>query len=179
VVKPDSINFEGLALHPTRYAEHDEGDGAIAFTIEAPLAPDETEALRELQVAGRDASGRYWPVTREGVEEEPRRMRLGRVLWQRDGDQILHNITLVDEDVDTRDPNAGMAMLGGEPALGHVVKLASSLKGAVDALIAELEAGGALSAEAVERIRVAGADAVEELRPEFDEVDDLSRWWLD
>jgi hypothetical protein len=163
----DSVEFEGLTLRPTRYEEHD-WDGTIAITLEATHMADEAELLRGLEAARHDESGRYWPVIRHGVSEEPRRMRLGRVLWQQNGDQIDHQITLVDEAYDARDNASSWVGMHGEPELGHVIDLASSLTGQLDALLRELEAAGTLEAEALERIR----EAVLKLRAELAAAED-------
>lgn len=172
--QPTSVDFEGLRLEPSKYEEQVH-DGDLAITLRATLARDETDLLRELQVERADQSRRYWPVVRRGVSEEPRRMRLGRVLWQQDGDRFEHLITLVDASADEKPPGPWLGNRA-EPELRQAMGGLADLAGRFDALVDALSKAGLLNREAVEEIRVAGKEARTQRAYTFYEVDDLSRW---
>lgn len=175
-VNADVVEFEGLMLRPTRYEERTNDDGSIVVAFQATLTADETDRLRSL-VPARSTGARYWPVVRRGVADEPRSMRLGRVLWQQlDDGTIGHDITLVDEAYDTTDkPNAFLA-LGGEPMVSNLVHHLSSLIAQYETLLAELEAAGVLAPEALNRIRVSAESLGPDRQHAFFEVSDISKW---
>lgn len=172
----DTVEFEGLALTPTRYEERENDDGTICVAFQAKLTKDETDTLRSL--ASRSATDRrYFMVIRRGVSDDARSMRLGRVLWQQHDDGTIGNdITLVDEAFDASDGSNAMLVFGGEPMVSNLVRQVSSLLVQFEALIAELESAGVVAPVAVEQIRA----SVETLAPDrchiFFEVADLSKW---
>lgn len=175
-VRADVVEFEGLSLQPTKYEEHENGDGSIAVSFQAVLTAEETEKLRALMPSKR-SSVLYWPVIRRGVSDEPRQMRLGRVLWQQLPDGTIgHDITLADEAFDQSDGSAPFLGIAGEPMVSTLVVRVSDLLVQFQALIAELEATGALPTEALERIRASAESLGPAQRHAFYEVADLSKW---
>lgn len=175
-VRADAVEFEGLTLTPTRYEERTNEDGSIAIAFQATLTPEETAQLRSLVPPNRQ-SVRYWPVVRRGVSDEPRSMRLGRVLWEHlDDGRLGHDITLVDEAFDSSEERTAFLGLAGEPMVGNLVSKLSSLLGQFDTLVGELEASGNLAPDAVERIRAAADTLGPERWHAFFEVSDLSKW---
>jgi hypothetical protein len=177
-LQADTIEFEGLTLTPTegRYEERQNDDGSIVVGFQATLTADETDRLRSL-VPTKQSAVRYWQVFRRGISDEPRNMRLGRVLWQKlDDGNIAHDITLVDEAHDSSEtPNAVMG-LAGEPQVSNLVLQVSDLLVQFETLLAELEAAGTVVPEAIERVR-ASADTLGATRRHiFFEVADLSKW---
>jgi hypothetical protein len=178
ILRAEMVEFAGLSLRPLapKYEEHVNTDGSIGINFQAALTKEETERLRSLSTATR-TEVQYWPVIRRGITDEPRSMRLGRVLWQSlDSGQIAHDITLVDEAFDSSEASNAFLALGGEPRVGNLIREVSSLIVQFEALLAELEATAAITPEAIQRVR-ASADALGALRAHiFFEVDDLSRW---
>ncbi len=177
-LEADSIEFEGLTVTPAagRYEERMIDDGSIAIAFQATLTADETDRLRSL-IPSKTAEVRYWPVIRRGISEEPRNMRLGRVLWQRlDDGNIGHDITLVDEAFDSSDASNAFLGSDGEPQVGNLVHQVSGLLAQFETLLAELETAGTVAPEAVERVR-ASSDTLGAIRRHiFFEVADLSKW---
>jgi hypothetical protein len=173
-----TIEFEGLTLAPiaTHYEERLNEDGSIVVAFQATLTQEETDRLSSLVPAKR-SEVRYWPVIRRGVSDEPRSMRLGRVLWQPlDDGKIGHDITLVDEAFDSSDtPNAFLG-LAGEPQVGNLIHQVSALLVQFETLLAELEAAGAVAEEAIERVRASAGTLGAVRRHIFFEVSDLSKW---
>jgi len=177
-LQADSVEFEGLTLTPTEghYEERQNDDGSIVVAFQATLTADETDRLRAL-VPSKKSEVRYWPVVRRGISDNPRNMRLGRVLWQQFDDGMTgQDITLVDEAYDSSDESNAFLGLAGEPMVGNLVQQVSGLLVRFETLLAELEAAGTVAPEAVERVR-ASADTLGAIRRHiFFEVSDLSKW---
>jgi hypothetical protein len=173
-VDADAVEFEGMLLRPQHYEENTT-DGGLAISFRARLTSAETQTLRGLQQP-RPGVDLYFSVVRHGVSEQPRRMRLGRVLWQKleDGD-VEHQITLVEDVYDTA-PRAGFRALAGEPQVSHLLDAVEQLAGERDALIDALKNGGVLDDDAIERVRQAGLATRGMRRYQFYEVDDISEW---
>ena len=173
-VQANTIEFEGLSLHPSRYDEHAEDDG-VAISFRARLTPAETEKVRTLQQRPSAKADLYFPVVRRGVSDEPRRMRLGRVLWQalEDGN-AEHDITLVDESLDKK-PTSAFALIG-EPHTRHLLNAVEQLAAERNALLEALKSAGVLDDQAVERVHQAGTEAMGKRRYRFYQVDDMSDW---
>ncbi len=168
------VEFQGLSLRPTHYQE-DEDDGVVAVTFSATLSEDEMQALWALREGRADQERRYWPVVRRGVSDVPRTMRLGRILWQRNGKSYEHRVTLVDEAEDRQEPGPWLGMRA-EPELSHLMAGLADLSGRFDALLDALDAAGILDREARDTIRDAGRTVRRQREYTFYEVDDLSRW---
>jgi hypothetical protein len=177
-VRAESVEFEGLSLRPTpaKYEEHVNEDGSIAVTFQATLSKEESDRLRSLLPA-KPSEARYWPVIRWGVSNEPRSMRLGRVLWQPlDDDRVGHDITLVDEAFDSSAIANALGGLAGEPQIGNLIHRLSALLVQFERLLVELEAGGAVAPEGIERIQASANTLGAARRYLFFEVADLSKW---
>lgn len=167
---PDVITFAGLELRLIRYAERQDEDG-LAINFQATLTDEETATFRGLP---RGRGSDYFPVVVAG--REPLRMRLGGVWWQRRDAGVDHDITLVSDEYDAHAKPAPL-MLGGEPHVGHLMRMVATLRREMDALL-DAAARGSLSAETVASIRRSGAAAWPADGYVFNEVDDLSAYWL-
>jgi hypothetical protein len=172
-----SVEFQGLVLTPSYYSEAAADEGALSIMLEATLTPTETQALRDLQIAHSRGGSLYWPVVRRGVSDEPRDMRLGRVLWSlRDTGEIDHQITLVDEAIDRGTPPTTALVMAGEPQISHLATTVAGIVKGYETLLETLTQTGVLDQLALQRIRSAEADARTERLYRFYEVDDISRW---
>ena len=175
-IMAETVEFEGLVLTPTRYEERENEDATICAAFRATLTKDETDTLRSLASPSAN-DRRYFIVVRRGVSDDPRSMRLGRVLWQQHDDGTIGNdITLVDEAFDASDDSNAMLVLGGEPMVSNLVRQVSSLLVQFETLIAELESAGVVAPEALERIRASAETLAPDRRHIFFEVADLSKW---
>jgi hypothetical protein len=172
----DTIEFEGLALSPTRYEERENEDGTICIAFQARFTKEETETLRTL--VSRSASDvQYFMVVRRGISDDSRSMRLGRILWQQfENGSIGNDVTLVDEAFDASQTDNTVFALAGEPQVGNLMHQLSSLIVQFESLIAELESAGVVVPEAGERIREFAETQVPDRRHLFFEVADLSKW---
>ncbi len=175
-LKAEVVEFEGLALRPTRYEERSNEDGSVTIAFQAVLTGEETDRLRSLMSRKR-SDVQYWPVVRRGISDEPRNMRLGRVIWQQlDGGTIAHDITLVDEAYDSSEEGNAFLALAGEPMVGNLVQHLSALIAQYESLLGELEAAGLLGSDALNRIRASAESLGPDRRHAFFEVADLSKW---
>lgn len=174
--RAETVAFEGLSLRPTRYEEHGNDDGSIAISLQAILTASETDTLRALMPTKR-SSVAYWPVIRRGISDEPRHMRLGRVLWQHlpDG-SVGHDITLVDEAYDQSEEPTAVLGFGGEPMVSNLVAHLSDLMAQFHTMVTELEATEALPRESLDRIRESAELLGPAHRHAFYEVADLAKW---
>jgi hypothetical protein len=144
-VSASVVDFAGLQLLPTTYEERENEDGSICVSFQATLTAEDTDVLRSLAAVKQDEDC-YFPVIRRGVSDEPRSMRLGRVLWQRlEGGQTAQEITLVDEAFDHSERNNALLALGGEPMISNLIAQLSRFQAQFESLLNELEAGGTLS----------------------------------
>jgi hypothetical protein len=167
---PSVIAFADLELRPFRYAERRDEDG-LAINFQATLTDEQTATLRRLP---RGRGSNYFPV--EVAGREPLQMRLGGVWWQSRDAGVDHDITLVSDEYDAHAKPTPL-MLGGEPHVGHLMRMVAALRREMDALL-DAAATGSLSAETVASIREAGKAAWPADEYAFKEVDDLSAYWL-
>ena len=178
----ERVEFEGLALTPTRYKEDadPEDDGVVAINFLATLTPDEVDRLRELEAKTADPESRYWPVFRIGISEEPRTMRLGQLLWsKRDDGNVDYLIVLVDAAND--DPPKKRTLwlrMAGEPALPRAMTALADLSGRFEALLGLLEQGTPIDGNARRLLDDAGQKAQRTKRHMFFEVDNVADWWI-
>lgn len=82
--------LDGVELYPYEYREQVVGDG---LAIWAKLVGTEEDLLRVRKFVGDRST---FPVTRRGISEEPRQMRVGLAEWSYFDDRIKYRIALVD-----------------------------------------------------------------------------------
>jgi hypothetical protein len=91
----EALLIEELELHPYEYREEVVGDG---LTIWAKVVGTEADVvgLRSLMTTHHTLS-----VTRRGIHDEPREMRLGVGEWSQVDDRIKYRLVLVDRGLDS------------------------------------------------------------------------------
>jgi hypothetical protein len=82
--------LDGMELYPYEYREQVVGDG---LAIWAKLVGSEEDVLR---LRRRVSDRTTFPVTRRGISDEPREMRVGVAEWSHFEDRIKYRIVLVD-----------------------------------------------------------------------------------
>ncbi len=82
--------LDGMELYPYEYREQVVGDG-LAIWAKLVGAEDDLVRLRRLV---RDRSA--FPVTRRGISDEPRLMRVGVAEWSHFDDRIKYRLALID-----------------------------------------------------------------------------------
>jgi hypothetical protein len=177
VVSASRVVIGDLGLVPTFYEETVDGS-AIIVVLRAPVGGRDVSAFRALYEARSEAGDRsYHRVRREGVEDQDRLMRFGRVLWQeaKSGAEVL--ATLVEQSYDEEnDSKDDLFNRINEPRLSHVVSWAAGTAAQLDALLAALHASGVLSKDVVERINAVAQDADSARGWDLAKVSDLDEW---
>jgi hypothetical protein len=144
------VEFGDLAIVPERWAL-DRGTGSpMTLTILASLDARQHQQFERFH--GRDGD-LYFDVTWAGIKDDPVRMRFGRCLWQEaDDGGARHLVTFVAEAREDDADGKGLNFLF-EPWQARLKEQSASHRGALLALLEELEQSGVLGAEAIARIK--------------------------
>jgi hypothetical protein len=136
-----------VSMTPDRYLERLD-EGALVIEALVSVSGDNDAALEALIIKGAaDREARYFPVIREGVQDEARPMRFGRCLWSKgEGDVTRHLLVLVDQSIDERDDSdsIGRRVLT-EPQLTRALEAIVQLQAQVAQLVDRLVAAGLMS----------------------------------
>jgi hypothetical protein len=167
------LTIEGIPdeLQPEGYREDLEETG-LMIVARLRVSPALGERIRERWRRNRVDSG-YFAVTREGRDEERRRMRFGQGYWSDHGDHEKDELVLVDSSWDERAklprwPEAPMEQ--NERAL--VIRTAQRFESLLGALVER----GHLSQEEADAVRDLSEERFYEGLIELRQVDDLDEW---
>jgi hypothetical protein len=167
------LTIEGVPdkLQPQGYREDMEETG-LMIVAHLRVSPELGQTLRECWRRNR-VDGGYFAVTREGRDEEPRRMRFGQGYWSDHGEHEKHELVLVDSSWDEhaklpRWPEGPIEQ--NERAL--VIRTAKRFESLLDALVER----GHLSQEEVDAVRDVSEERLYEGLLELRQVDDLDDW---
>jgi hypothetical protein len=163
---PTRLHISDLSVEPYTYEEEFEGH-ALIITARVALSDEDGRRLKDL-IAGRN----YYPVVREGVNDEVREMRFGQVPWSQHGDTTKYLLTLVERPFDDEGPQPSL----GEPQASNVERALASCVGIVDALLDTLVTRGILTGEERNEIRSKADTQTFEHRFGFSRVDDIDLW---
>ncbi len=163
-----ALQIAGLTLEPYTYEERFDGD-ALVVTARVTIDRSQQDAL-----FSQDDDESYFPVTRVGLSEEPRMMRLGRCLWSREQQVIKQEIVLVDRAYDDDQSNVHHGF--DEPTLSHLQEMALQDGKLLCEVCDLLSDAGAISSEGLDRLapdldRIRNRDS-----REFSRVEDLDEW---
>lgn len=178
-VVASTVNIDGIEVTPLTYEETpDDETEALVIVMRADLDPQSTVGLIRLhsEQAPEGATAYYFDVVRHGIEDRPRTMRLGRVLWQRDGDTTKVSVALVEAKHDEAKLDKPFLSQIAEPYLTHALRWSASADDKIDALLGELAAAGVLDEAAVGRVRTAGDVSFKRRRWAAVEVDNVDEW---
>lgn len=167
---PEMLDLSGVPVKPYQYSE-DPGRGEADITIRCRVrtSPDETEQLFALM----SETERYFPVTRQGVSDEPRTMRFGLCRWSRHEEEGYdkHSLVLVEEAPD--EPRDSPPLVVPDWKVRHYTAFHQRL---FHLLFERLEEKQVLSeGEADELMRLAEQERSRVMR-EFDRVEDIDAW---
>jgi len=167
------LTIEGIPdeLQPEGYREDMEETG-LMIVARLRVSPELGQTLRERWRRNR-VDGGYFAVTREGRDQEPRRMRFGQGYWSDHGDHEKHELVLVDSSWDEqvklpRWPDGPIEQ--NERAL--VIRTAKRFESLVNVLVER----GQLSQEEADAVRDVSEDRFYEGLMELRQVDDLDKW---
>lgn len=138
----DALVIEGVDLHPYEYREEVVGNG---LTIRAKVIGREDDVIR-LRALMRSRST-LW-VTRRGIQEEPREMRLGVAEWSQADERIKYRLVLVDRELDS-DARSELARIEEERNRAALGFYTSFLERLADLLVAK----GALTPDELQSLR--------------------------
>jgi len=166
-IKASALELAGLSLEPYAYSESFDGE-ALIVTARVIIDRDQQDALFSHE------GGRYFPVVRRGLSEEPRLMRMGSCLWSREQQTIKQELVLVDRAYDEDEHHLRHGL--DEPSRSHLEEMALEDGELLCTLCDLLAESGAVSSEDLARLtptlgKVRNRDSREFLR-----VMDLEEW---
>lgn len=165
-LKIETLAVGELELRPYKYHEDFGYKDVLTIFARVELTEPEEEQLHKQPV--------YFQVVRKGVNDVPREMRFGQMLWsKKEGDEKRRvQLILVDKAFDDDGPHRGFM----EPQFGNVAATAAAVRTSVSALLDKLVTKGVLSDEEAALIRVVGKESIRKELWENDRVDDLDEW---
>jgi hypothetical protein len=156
--------LDGWALTPYKYSEEFENDVLIARG-RVELTADEYKKLF--------AMPRYFSVVRKGIDDQPREMRFGQLLWSLSGDKYRVELYLVEKKYDDTQPGHGFL----EPQASNDARRIVYSSILLDRLIDFLVTKGTLSAEEAEKMRNIDDELqIEREMAKRNRVGDLDKW---
>jgi hypothetical protein len=100
LLQVEDLNIENLViadlqLTPYTYSEEFSSDGVLAIEARVSVTEAQEKRIRELE-----APKIYFPVIRQGINNEPREMRFGKLFWSQHGSTYKMDLFLVDKAAD-------------------------------------------------------------------------------
>jgi hypothetical protein len=164
-VKIEALQLGDLMVAPYEYSEEfDDATGAMKIHARARLDSEQVKRLRSLPP--------FFSVVRKGINDAPREMRFGRLLWSDHGEYIKHKILLFDRDTRVEEKISGLF----DPEMSHLEMGVAKTSCLMKNLLETLQSKGVLNEDAIQKIRQQADDDMEGRLLQFNEVDDLDRW---
>lgn len=166
----ETFNIRALRVGPltfTPYAYQEElVRGTVVIKARVRMSEEGYAAFKQMQ-REHDA----FVVVREGVSDEPLRMRFAESLWSRGPDGIRHEINLLE----TRFDDRRQATEPFEPQLHNIGDAVVEQGEILDELLNLLVEGDVVPAERVDALRRRALENAWERRLRFNRVDDIDR----
>lgn len=153
---------DDFELIPYRYKEEFENNDRLTITIRVELTEAEEAKLRALPD--------YFHVIRKGINDVPREMRMGQVLWSRSGDKYKMRMHLFDKAED----NVGGVFL--QPEFSNLAILAAETSLQVSALIELLAKKQIISQQEADGVLSINEQRCDRELHNLDRVKDLDEW---
>jgi len=165
-LKIEKLAIDGWELTPYKYREEFDQTGVLTAHARVELTEPDEKRLRALPI--------YFRVVRKGINDKPREMRFGQILWSQkdEGGNYRMQLILVDKALDDNRPAHGFM----EPQISNVVTEAAILRLRLSALLEKLEGKGMLSTEEATAIRVVDEESLKKELRHNDQVGDLDEW---
>ena len=165
-IKLERLVIDGWETIPYKYSEEFDQKSVLTAYARVEFTEADEMRLRALPL--------YFQVVRKGINDKPREMRLGQILWSQknDGGNFRMELILVDRALDDNGPAHGFM----EPQISNVVAEAAIVRLRLKTLLEKLESKGVLSAEEATAIRVVDAESLQKQIRHNDEVRDLDEW---
>ena len=143
-LKVRTLTVGGLDLHPYSYEEKFDED-ALIIEAKVLLSKSQYSDLKEII-----KKPHYFPVIRQGINEEPREMRFGITRWSEHEQGVKHELLLIDKSYD--DPKKGFKGLF-DPEMSRMQDVIAEDAEILRELISTLTNKGLLSIEEGDQIR--------------------------
>jgi hypothetical protein len=159
-----TLQLGDLTVMPYEYVESFDGDGAMTIDARVKLDADQLARLRSLPL--------YFDVVRNGINQTPREMRLGRVLWSQHEGYAKHDIYLIDRSYDAGKKVSGLTA----PEMGNIADQVAESRGQLETLLDILKDKNLLDDGAITLIRQGASERRAAHRADVTRVNDLDEW---
>ncbi|MBX7174389.1 MAG: hypothetical protein K1X72_25680 [Pyrinomonadaceae bacterium] len=140
----EKLLIGNLELKPYYYNEEFKNN-CLFITALVKLTTDEFEKLKSIYFGDI-----YFPVIRQGINEEPKDMRFGKCIWSKNEEIVKFKIYLVDKNLDNEDESK----LGlFEPELSNLKNMLVVNMEKLGNLLKVLEKKNLLTSEEIEQIK--------------------------
>jgi len=163
----DRLEIGEMPFSPHRYAEEFGGSDILTINAHLRVSMDEWKRLRALS--------RYFSVVRWGINETPRKMRFGQVLWSStdDADSYKLRVVLVDHHYDELHPNSHGFL---DPFRTNTEILLTETSLLTDQLLEALISKGILDRAQIDSMRKVAKERIPDKALDFDRVRDVDEW---
>ncbi len=164
-LNPTRLRIAELELVPTKYQEK-VSSSALVITAQVSPTRDEAARIREL-----DRSHGYFEVVREGISDDPQRMRFGLNLWAEGDSGLEFQLTLVEDSYDHEDDLPPLPMdrnVQSELAVYAVT---------LDSLLALLVKKGVIAEQQVSQLQTDAVGLRDDFLERFTRVSSLDAYW--
>lgn len=163
----ETLRLKDFAVKPYFYEEEFKDD-CLFVTAFVRLTSDEFDQLKTIYFGDI-----YFPVTRKGINDEPKEMRFGKIIWSKDEDIIKFKIYLVDKQYDT---GRGVSLGLFEPEMSNVKHTLADNTEKLAALLRMLEEKSLLTSEEIERVKTVSDKDYNSRMLEFERVKDIDKY---
>jgi hypothetical protein len=157
-----------IELEPYSYKEVFE-NGSLVIHARVLFTNEQKDALNKLK---RDPERPYFPVVRQGIDNQPRLMRLGQTLWSRNDDEIKYQLVLVDKAYDDTKTSPGIL----QPQFPIMQNMVATTVEYLLELTNLLVTKGVITAEEQKKLDKTSDDKIDARLEEFDQVRNLDDW---
>jgi len=160
-------DFEGK---PYLYQE-EITDGSLYITALVKLTPNEFEKLKSVYFGDI-----YFPVIRQGINDEPREMRFGKIIWSKDEETIKFKIYLVDK---KHDDNRGNRLGLLSPEMDNIQNMLAANVERFVALLNLLEKKNLLTSDEIKQVEEISDENFNSRYLEFERVSDIDKYSIE
>jgi hypothetical protein len=163
----DHLAIGDASFRPYRYEEEFDGSDTLTIYAHMRVSTDEWKALR--------AMSPYFSVVRRGINETPRKMRFGWVLWSttEDADSFNLRVVLVDQHRDELHPKSHGFL---EPFRSNSEILSAENFALTERLLEALISKGVFDRAEIDSLREEAEKDIPNRRLDFDRVPDVDEW---
>jgi len=163
----DRLEIGEMSFGPHRYEEEFDGSGTLMIHAYLRVSGDGWKRLKAMPL--------YFPVVRHGINETPREMRFGEVLWSStdNADSYKLRVVLVDHHYDELHPNSHGLL---DPFRTNAEFLLAETSLLTERLLEALISKGVFDRAQVASMRKEVEDSMLNKRWDFRRVQDADEW---